>query len=325
MMRDVRPVLLIILAVLLVSCATQQESPEERLALIYPEDRPFPESRFVDIAGLTIHYRTWAPDSEPVGKVLLLHGIGGSTFSFNELAPLLASKGYAVVALDLPGFGFSDPALDFEHTAANRLGIVWTLIDRLDTDDNQFNPLDRWYVIGHQMGGEFAAWMATDRPGRIAGLSLIATVIGDNRPGGRVAWFPPVRWALRAWLRNSLYTPEGVRELLEDAYGRAPTEQAVDGYLAPLVRDGARRALSNFARTVGREVPVISDITVPVLCIWGDQDTWRSLDDAMEQWQSFPQVQFKIIEGAGHVPMDTHPQQVADLFTTWAAAVGEAE
>jgi pimeloyl-ACP methyl ester carboxylesterase len=167
--------------------------------------------------------------------------------------------------------------------------------------------------------------MANDRPGRIAGLTLIATVVGDNRPGGRMAWFPPVRWALRAWLRNSLYTPEGVRELLEDAYGRAPTEQAVDGYLAPLVLDDARKALSNFARTVGPDQPSLTEVTVPVLCLWGDADTWRSLEDGREQSLLFQNSRFEVIEGASHVPMDTHASDVASLFTSWAATVSEAD
>ena len=316
---------LLIVGTVMVSCATRQEAPEDRLALIYPEERPFPESRFTSISGLSIHYRVWQPDGEPVGKILLLHGLGGSTYSFDRLVPLLVADGYAVAAIDLPGFGYSDPALKFEHTAQNRLGLVWTLIDRLDTDDNQFNPLSRWYVVGHQMGGEFAVWMAGDRPGRVAGVVLIATVLGQNRPGGRMAWFPPVRWALRAWLNNSLYTPDGVRELLEDAYGRPPTEEAVDGYLAPLVRDDAQKALINFAKTVGPEIPDLAAVDAPVLFVWGSEDSWRSMEDGQLQADGKPGSRFEIIEGAGHVPTDTHAEQFSRILTRWIAAVASSQ
>jgi pimeloyl-ACP methyl ester carboxylesterase len=312
----------IIFGGVMISCATQQEAPGDRLALIYPDDRPFGESRFTTIFGLTIHYRVWQPDGEPVGKILLLHGIGGSTYSFDRIVPLLRADGYAVAAIDLPGFGYSDPALKFEHTAENRLELIWTLIDRLDTDDNQFNPLSRWYVVGHQMGGEFAVWMATDRPGRIAGLILVATVLGRNRPGGRMAWFPPVRWALRAWLNNSLYTVDGTRELLEGAYGQPPTEEAVDGYLAPLVRDDAERALVNFAKTVGPEIPDLAAVEAPVLFVWGSEDTWRSIEDGRLQAEIKPESRFLVMGGAGHVPMDTHAERFAGLVTSWIAAVG---
>jgi pimeloyl-ACP methyl ester carboxylesterase len=310
-----------IFVAIMASCATQQEPPEVRLGLIYPEDRPFPESRFTTVLGLTIHYRVWQPDGDPVGKILLLHGIGGSTYSFDRVVPLLRASGYAVAAIDLPGFGYSDPALKFEHTPENRLELVWTLIDRLDTDDNQFNPLSRWYVVGHQMGGELGVWMANDRPGRIAGLVLVATVLGQNRPGGGMAWFPPVRWGLRAWLRNSLYTEDGARELLEDAYGQPPTEEAVDGYLAPLVRDDSEKALVNFTKTVGPEIPDLATVQAPLLFIWGSGDTWRSIEDGRLQADQRPESQFQVIDGAGHVPMDTHAEQFAGLVTRWIAAV----
>lgn len=322
MIRTVRRhLLLLAIGAMMASCATQPEAPADRLSLIYPEDRPFSESRFADVAGLSLHYRQWSPPDEPVGKILLLHGIGGSTYSFNLVAPQLAEAGYAVVAIDLPGFGYSDPALKFEHTPENRLGVIWTLIDRLDTDENQFNPLDRWFIIGHQMGGEFATSMAVDRPGRVTGLVLVSTVLGSNRPGGRMAGFPPVRWALRSWLRTTLFTPEGVAELLEDAYGQAPTEDAVNGYLAPLVRTDADKAYINFTKTVGNESPDATLVSAPVLLVWGSEDTWRSIEEGRLQSELWPSATFRVIDGAGHVPMDTHDREFVILVTRWIDSV----
>jgi pimeloyl-ACP methyl ester carboxylesterase len=273
------------------------------------------------VSGLRIHYRSWAPEGEPVGKVLLLHGIGGSTYSFNQVAPELVEAGFAVLALDLPGFGYSDPALRFEHTAANRLAVIWTLIDRLDTDDNEFNPLRRWLIVGHQMGGEFGAWMAIDRPGRVAGLVMISTVLGDNRPAGRLAGFPPVRWAFRSWMTTTLFTVDGVRELLEDAYAQAPTEDDVDAYLAPVLRPDADRAIINYTKTVGNESPDPARIQAPVLLVWGSEDSWRSLEEGTVQAEQIPNAELRIIDGAGHVPMDTHPQELARIVIPWIESV----
>jgi pimeloyl-ACP methyl ester carboxylesterase len=306
--------------ILLISCVTPTETPEDRLSVLYPEDRPFPESRFATVGDLQIHYRAWEPPNTPRAKILLLHGIGSSTFSFEQVVPGLVDAGYAVVAVDLPGFGYSDTALKFEHTPENRLAIIWTLIDRLDTDQNQFNPVDQWFVIGHEMGGELALWMAADRPGRIAGLVLVSTVAGSNRPGGRMAALPPVRWGLRSWLANSLYTADGVRELLEDAYGQPPTQEEVNGYLAPLLRKDMDKALVRYARTVGTEIPPLNEITAPVLAVWGDRDTWRSIDEGREQLAELQDATMEIIEGAGHVPMDTHPARFVEIVDRWITA-----
>jgi pimeloyl-ACP methyl ester carboxylesterase len=302
---------------LFVSCATQPEPTGPPLNVLFPPEQPFPESRFTTINDIRIHYRTWEPPTEPVAKLLLLHGIGGSTYSFEQVVPLLLDQGFAVAAVDLPGFGWSDPALRFEHTAANRLEIIWTLVDRLDTDQNEFNPVTQWYVIGHQMGGELAVWMATDRPGRIAGLVLVSTVIGKNRPAGRMGGFPPVRWVLRSWLESTLYTEEGVRELLENAYAEPPTQEAVNGYLAPLVRDNADRALPRYVRTVGSEIPDITQVSQPVLLVWGTEDNWRSLEEGEEQAELYPDARLVLIDSAGHVPMDTHPQRFTSVTTDW--------
>lgn len=317
MVRFARVLLAIAFVGAVASCTTTPESPQERLALTYPADQPFPESRFATISGLSVHYRTWTPSGEPVAKVLLLHAVGGSTYEFNRVVPLLVAHGMSVVAVDLPGFGYSDPALKFDHSLENRLGVIWTLVDRLDTDENQFNPLVKWYIVGHDMGGEFAVWMALDRPGRIAGIVLESTILGKNRPGGRMAWFPPVRWALRAWINNSLFTADGVRELLSDAYGRSPSEEAVDGYLAPLVLRDADKALVNFVKTVGSEVPDLRSVTVPVLIVWGSEDTWRSVEDGRQEAEQLPGSQFTVIPGAGHVPTDTHPEEFVGILTEW--------
>ena len=63
-------------------------------------------SRFVTAAGLRWHVQH-APHPDPAAPtVLLLHGTGASTHSWRVLIPLLQPQ-VAVLALDLPGHGFS--------------------------------------------------------------------------------------------------------------------------------------------------------------------------------------------------------------------------
>ena len=64
-------------------------------------------SRFVDSGGLRWHVQQWPAPSAQAPQLLLLHGTGASTHSWRDLAPLLARHA-GVVALDLPGHGFSD-------------------------------------------------------------------------------------------------------------------------------------------------------------------------------------------------------------------------
>ncbi|CAD5196031.1 protein AUXIN RESPONSE 4-like isoform X1 [Musa acuminata AAA Group] len=60
--------------------------------------------------------------------VLLLHGLGCSSYSFRRVLPSLASGGYRAVAIDLPGSGFSDRP-DLPDDDDRRLGgfLGWIL------------------------------------------------------------------------------------------------------------------------------------------------------------------------------------------------------
>lgn len=302
---------------LLWACATPEPAPEESLLARYPVERPFAESRFSTFGGLTLHYRTWTPAGEPAAKILLLHAEGASTVTYRRLGPQLAEAGYAVVAIDLPGFGFSDTALEFEHTLANRTGILWSLLDRLDTEPNEFPPADAWVVGGHGMGGQVATGMALERPARAAGLILFATEIVGAQRVRRGFWFPPVRWAWRAWLENSLYTWDGVEELLSSAYGRPATEEEVDVYTAPLLRPEMPNAYIHYARTADEMEFDLPSVGAPALLIWGANDDWIDLETAEATVAALPAATMEIVPDAHHLPMETHTAATRDAIVRW--------
>ncbi len=67
---------------------------------------PFTGSRFEAVDGITLHYSVWKPaEKKTKGKVLLVHGLGGSTFSWRNNVAALTEEGYFVMAVDLPGIG----------------------------------------------------------------------------------------------------------------------------------------------------------------------------------------------------------------------------
>jgi len=95
-------------------------------------------SRFVAAGGVRWHVQlanssTGGTHAAPA--VVLLHGLGGSTHSWRDVLPLLATR-FTVVALDLPGHGFTSalsvptiPAMAAAITALlTELGLVPALI-----------------------------------------------------------------------------------------------------------------------------------------------------------------------------------------------------
>jgi magnesium chelatase accessory protein len=111
--------------------------------------------------------------------VLLLHGAGGATHSFRHLIPLLAQH-YRIIALDLPGQGFSVLG------ARSRCGL-----DPVSDDIAALIRQEGWQplaIIGHSAGGAIAQ--------RLAELKPIKAVIGINSALGAFegleGWLFPV-------------------------------------------------------------------------------------------------------------------------------------
>ena len=287
---------------------------------LFPPESPFPESRFITIDEITIHYRTYDPGSDVLGKVVLLHGVGGSTFSFQRIAPLLAQAGYAVLSVDQPGFGFSDPATAFVHSPENRAALLWHIMERLDGEDPAFEPTEAWSIVGHSIGAQAAVELAREQPARVKSLALVAAALVKESFPLCCYWFPPVRWGMRSWLANSVFTEAGVRELLADAYGREPSPEEIDGYLGPLVRPGAAHGVSRFLETSTPWNPALEAIVVPTLVIWGSQDSWIEPEIAESIAQRIADSRLEFIEGAGHSPLETHTEATLPLLLEWFEA-----
>jgi magnesium chelatase accessory protein len=118
-------------------------------------------SRFVTAAGLRWHVQQ--AGSGPV--MLLIHGTGASTHSWRRLLPLLAAD-YTVLAIDLPGHGFTDPARGNQSSIAGMSAAVAALLAQL-----RMSPE---YCVGHSAGAVVLCRLCLDRhiaPRRILSLN----------------------------------------------------------------------------------------------------------------------------------------------------------
>lgn len=133
---------------------------------------PFANSRLESVAGVELHVRHWPAAGPARGcPVLLLHGLGGSTFSFRELAPALAAAGHPVWALDLPAYGYS-ARRPFPDTAGAALA-PWL---RAQAGEQA------WCLLGHSMGTRVVAELVLALPGRVAAVAYVA---GNPIPSAR--------------------------------------------------------------------------------------------------------------------------------------------
>src|ERR1035441_4077388 len=158
------------------------------------------------------------------GTLVLLHGLGGSSEDWAEVATLLAND-FAVRALDLPG-----------SARGPRPGTGY-----------EMGPLARWVLgeigvepvllAGHSLGGRVAGELAALAPGRVRALALVSPL--GSAPYGlldRLKWIAMSRGAV---------SESGPKRSLQNAagYGFSVDGPGRAGFVARTVaaRTGPRR------------------------------------------------------------------------------------
>ncbi|BCL14101.1 alpha/beta fold hydrolase [Micromonospora sagamiensis] len=192
---------------------------------LLPADRippPWP-GRSVLLDGTRIHVRdtpATAPDAEPA---LYVHGLAGSAQNWTDLAGLLAGR-LAGQAVDLPGFGLSDPGHRYTIDAfADRI-VRW-----IEVSDR--GPV---HLFGNSLGGAVAVQVAALRPELVRTLTLISPALP----------FLDFRRSLQGRMLPLLAIPRGERLAAWRLAQLAPevmAQQAMEACIADLSRIGEQR------------------------------------------------------------------------------------
>jgi pimeloyl-ACP methyl ester carboxylesterase len=270
------------------------------------EELRFYNSHFMMVEGVELHYRLWYPEGYiPVGHILLLHGLGGSTFSWRFVAPKLAERGYLVLAVDLPGFGLSQRKPVVRQSHKNRANLVWGLIENLDISGT-------WHLVGHSMGSGVTAAMVLQKPFNTASLTLVAGSIDrkSRKIGSLFFKLRSVRNFTSRVIARLFLTRKRIKSFLSSAYGREPTREEVEGYYQPLQLKDTYLTLASLLRSYKEDKDLdksVSEIPVPALCLWGREDKWVPLSKGEDLKQKIPNARLVIIDEAKHCPMETHP------------------
>ncbi len=277
-------------------------------------DKPFSNSHITEVNDLKIHYRQWLPEgAEKKGSFFLIHGFGASTFSWEKAAERLQGKGYEVVAVDVPPFGYSDKSPTINQSFTAHAEMIHGLMQ-------QNFPDRKWHLAGHSMGGGVAQAFALLFPETLESVTFVSAVIFTEIHSGEaygqfLLRILPWRYVLGALAEEWFLTSGRIEAMLESAYGSSPTQKQVEAYLQPLKEPGTARAILGAAghRNELHDLDA-ADLELPSLAIWGDEDTWVSLESRQKALDRIPGIEIKVLEGVGHNPMETHPEE---FMKTW--------
>lgn len=267
-----------------------------------------PDSRFVEVEGLSVHYKRMGEGSP---TYILLHGFGASTFSWREVMAPLAETG-TVIAFDRPAFGLTErPMRGTEdwpgynpYESASQPRITLGLMDALN--------VERAVLVGNSAGGTVAVQTALVAPDRVEALVLVDAAIyaGGGTP-------PFVRPLLNTPQMNHLgpLIARRIREWGVD-FGRSAWHDPSrippefwEGYMKPLRAENWDRALWELTRSSRRpDLPSqLDELTMPVLVITGDDDRIVPTEESVRLARELPGADLAVLASCGHVPQEECP------------------
>lgn len=269
------------------------------------------QERFVVLEGQRVRYVRAGRGP----AVLLLHGFASSLYTWKEVIPALAAS-HDVVALDFPGFGWSDQPADLSFDLFPR--VVFGLLDELG--------LEQAALVGSSMGGAVGALVAASHPSRVTRLVLIDAAGFNLRAADRPAMVRLATHPLAAGLfarlpvRRLLVT-QGLRQVFHDDTKITP--ERTNEYLAAACRPGALASLRALGASPGPDPQAfeagLRTITVPTLVVWGAEDAWIPPDHAGRFVAAIPGARKVSLEGVGHLPQEEAPAAVSRLLQEFLA------
>ncbi len=283
--------------------------------------QPWPGD-YVEVAGHSVHVRrTPGPAAE---TAVYVHGLGGSATNWTDLAGQLSGHvdGHA---LDLPGFGRSEPNAGYTFSMATHAEVVVAYVESLGV-----GPV---HLLGNSMGGAIALIAATARPDLVRTLTLVSPAVPDLRPSLRrvsdprlpLAFLPVVGTRVRRRLAET--TPEQrARQMLRlcfDDPALVPVcriEQSVAEYTERSAQPWAGAALGRSTVELIRTwlVPrsrsmwlLPPRVTAPSLVVWGTEDRLVSVRKAPRVARLLPRGRLLVLPRTGHVAQMERPVSVA--------------
>lgn len=236
--------------------------------------------------------------------LVLMHGTPFSSHVWRHVARALSAS-HTVHVWDMPGYGASakyegqDVSLAAQQTAFTALLEHW--------------GLERPTVVAHDFGGAVALRTAIVDEVAYERLALVDAV--SVRPWGSdffrlVHANADVFAALPAHLHEAL-----VRSYIASAAHRELRAHTLDAFVRPwLGADGQPAFYRQIAQADEAHTAEVEDryaaLDLPVLVVWGREDTWLPLDRGRRLADMIPGARLHTLPGAGHLVQEDAPAEL---------------
>ncbi|MCP4314957.1 MAG: 3-oxoadipate enol-lactonase [Hyphomicrobiales bacterium] len=263
--------------------------------------------QFADINGVTLHYQLiGAPAGKPV--IVFSNSLGTDFRIWRDVIVRLAGE-YAIVTYDKRGHGLSDTGAT-PYKIEDHVADLAGLLDLLEVKGA--------IICGLSVGGLIAQGLYASRPDLVRALVLCDT---GHKIGNKEMWNGRIdaigvagieaiseqileRWFTKDYRTNQIEAFAGYRNML----CRTP----IAGYTgtAAAIRD------ADYTEEAKR-------ISVPTLCVVGDQDGATPPELVGEMAKLISGSRYQVIPNAGHLPCIEQPVVLTDAIRAFVDLLSE--
>lgn len=281
-----------------------------------------PQARLTAVAspaGTAVRLHSIEAGDGPV--VVLIHGLGGSTYTWRNVMPELA-RDHRVIALDLKGFGRSDKPLDEAYSPADQAVLVIAFLRQ--------RGLTGVTLAGHSIGGTVALLSAIELQDRdVPRIARLVLIDSPVYPQPQPAVIGLLRAPFLSSLVFALAPPEWPARmaLIRQRQADVVSDADIAAYAAPYRESGARHALVETARhvepadwaAITSRIPLVRQ---PTLLVWCIGDTLVPAATGLRLSRALPDNRLATIEGCSHSPPDEKPAELVAVLAGWLRATG---
>jgi len=246
------------------------------------------DSHYTQVGIYRVHYFVGGEGT----PLLLIHGLGARSEDWAPEMPAYAKHGFRVYAIDLLGCG-----------RTSRPDISYSMTEQAELIEGFLNAmhLQQVDIAGWSMGGWVALKFTMEHPERVSRLVLMdsAGLLFEANYGA------------------GLFEPKTPAQLAQLWDRLTPHPKQLPGFVA---RDVLRRMQHNdwvIHRTVttmltGKDLldGRLGQIHIPVLIVWGAQDTLIPPSSGEQMHQEMPQSVLELYQGCGHIAPATCAAQI---------------
>ncbi|MBR0444536.1 MAG: alpha/beta hydrolase [Clostridia bacterium] len=267
--------------------------------IIMPEGEKRPEEQ------IRIHYLE-AGIGEPL---LLIHGLGQSLYTWRNLFAEL-SESYRVIAIDLPGHGYSDRPEYFCYSMDEMAEAIKLFLDEKE--------IISAHMIGFSTGAMYMLRLLTMFPDYVANCIAIS-------PGGISKQMPSLirsmKSPIKAVFTRNLFSFGDVKKCLQECFydQTAIDDRVVNQYYEPLsdgyTREALMYAVQNFdLRFVTDQ---LKETDHEILLLWGKEDKWHLPNNSVFYQSILQNGRYFLVRNSGHIVQEDTPEKLYQVILSY--------